>query len=117
MVVDTISKLGCRLPHNIAIGHATVVDVHNDLVLAVQASPSRPHHFVIAALPPVGSEESVEWMRLPNQPGVVEGVQWKILTHVPEEAGEHPNFGRAAFQSILMSPDFDEVRINDKRWQ
>lgn len=109
MVVDTISKLGCRLPDSIAIGHAAVVDVHNDLVLAVQSSPSRPHHFVVAALPDVGAEESVQWMRLPNQPGVVEGIQWKILTHVPDEAGEHPEFGRATFQSILMSPDLEEV--------
>lgn len=93
-----------RLTDDPKIGHWTLLEVHNDLILAACSSIDQPEYLVIGHLPSSGSEKSIRWTRLDSEPNVLPEISWKICPVSVPPARVHPKYNHVDYEYIFLEP-------------
>ncbi|XP_028027896.1 acylamino-acid-releasing enzyme-like isoform X1 [Bombyx mandarina] len=86
-----------------AAGSTSVLDVHDDVILAAHSSLTSPSQLYVARLPARGSEAEVEWMPVTSQPEVPAGLARSEVTYLQLEHADCADPVKS-FSAIYLSP-------------
>ncbi|XP_015265119.1 PREDICTED: acylamino-acid-releasing enzyme-like [Gekko japonicus] len=103
LVVDTkLGSVKC-ITAGTPEGSWTLLGIQQDLLVVTCSSPSCPPILKVGVLPPAGSEQELQWMRVVETSGLPD-LEWKILTVQPPVTEEGIPYTDLAFEALLLRP-------------
>ncbi|XP_028680780.2 acylamino-acid-releasing enzyme isoform X1 [Erpetoichthys calabaricus] len=85
------------------LGSWTLLTISRDLMVASCSSPNCPPSLKLGFLPPIGSEERVNWVSL-EELRPIPDIEWRILNFQPPPEQENQHYRDLEYEGLFLKP-------------
>ncbi|KAK2158576.1 hypothetical protein LSH36_167g05049 [Paralvinella palmiformis] len=104
VIISCETGLVSRLTNDPVVGSWSLLDIHNDMMLATVASPSQPPSLMFARLPPKDPESEMTWSKLDGCYQPLLDISWQIHSANASYDGSYQAFSSVNFEYIVVKP-------------